>query len=188
MTGVSHDVTQSLHDFAAGNPGALDKVVSMVYPDLHEIAERQLRRLRFGETLDATGLVHETYLKLVDQSQGRWQDRRHFFAISAHAMRQIIVDHARKRSAQKRGGGEAPRSLDEARAVVSDEAQRILELNEALEHLGRIDEKLQQVVECRYFAGYSEPETADALGVSVTTVQRLWRRARIWLKSELAGE
>ena len=187
MTGPSHDVTQSLNDFAAGHPGAFDKVVSMVYPDLHEIAERQLRRMSFGETLDATGLVHETYLKLVDQSQGRFQDRRHFFAISAYAMRQIIVDNARKRSAQKRGGGEAPRSLDEARAKVDEEAQRILELNDALDHLGRIDPNLQKVVECRYFAGYSEPETAEALGVSVTTVQRLWKRARIWLKSELAG-
>lgn len=187
MSGPSHDVTQSLQDFAAGNSGALDKVVSMVYPDLHGIAQRQLRRMSFGETLDATGLVHETYLKLVEQSQGRFQDRRHFFAISAHAMRQIIVDHARKRSAQKRGGGEALRSLDEARAVVDEEAQRIIELNEALEQLGRIDENLLKVVECRYFAGYSELETAEALGVSVTTVQRLWRRARIWLKSELAG-
>lgn len=187
MTGPSYDVTQSLQDFADGNPGALGDVVSQVYPDLHEIAERQLRRMRFGETLNATGLVHETFLKLVDQSQGRFHDRRHFFAISAHAMRQIIVDHARKRSAQKRGGGEAPQSLDEARSAVAEEAQRILELNEALEQLGRIDENLQKVVECRYFAGYSEPETAEALGVSVTTVQRLWRRARIWLKSELAG-
>ena len=183
----SHDVTQSLNDFAAGNSGALDKVVSMVYSDLHGIARRQLRRMSFGETLDATGLVHETYLKLVDRSQGHFQDRRHFFAVSAHAMRQIIVDHARRRSAQKRGGGESPRSLDEARGVADEEAQRILELNEALERLARIDENLQKVVDCRYFAGYSEPETAEALGVSVTTVQRLWKRARVWLKSELSG-
>ena len=187
MSCPTHDVTQFLHEFADGKPGAFDKVVSMVYPDLHEIAERQLRRVRFGETLDTTGLVHEAYLKLMDKSQARWQDRRHFFAISAHAMRQIIVDHARRRSAQKRGGGEVPESLDEARAVVAEEAAQILEMNEALEHLGQIDQKLQKVVECRFFAGFSEVETAEALGVSVTTVQRLWRRARIWLKAELSN-
>ncbi len=179
------EVTRFLKDFADGDEGAFDEVVALVYADLRNIAHRQLRRARFGETLDTTGLVHEAYMKLVDQNQARWQDRQHFFAITAHAMRQIIVDYARKRFAQKRGGGETPEELDENKVGAREEAERILALNDAVESLGEIDERMLRVVECRFFAGLSEQETAEALDMSLRTVQRTWKRARAWLKEEL---
>lgn len=179
------EVTRFLKDFADGNEEAFDEVVALVYADLRDIAHRQLRRARFGETLDTTGLVHEAYMKLVDQNQARWQDRQHFFAITAHAMRQIIVDYARKRFAQKRGGGESPEELDENKIGAREEAERILALNDAVESLGEIDERMLRVVECRFFAGLSEQETSEALDMSLRTVQRTWKRARAWLKEEL---
>lgn len=178
-------VTRYLQEFSDGRPEAFDEVVDLVYADLRNIAHRQLQRARFGETLDTTGLVHEAYMKLIDQEQARWQDRQHFFAITAHAMRQIIVDYARKRFAQKRGGGEAAEELDENKVAARKEAERILALNDAVETLGEIDERMLRVVECRFFAGLSEQETADALGMSLRTVQRTWKRARAWLKEEL---
>lgn len=178
-------VTRFLQEFADGRSEAFDEVVDLVYADLRNIAHRQLQRARFGETLDTTGLVHEAYMKLIDQEQARWQDRQHFFAITAHAMRQIIVDYARKRFAQKRGGGEAAEELDENKVAARKEAERILALNDAVETLGEIDERMLRVVECRFFAGLSEQETADALGMSLRTVQRTWKRARAWLKEEL---
>ena len=179
------DVTRFLKDFADGDEEAFDEVVALVYSDLRDIAHRQLRRARFGETLDTTGLVHEAYMKLVDQNQARWQDRQHFFAITAHAMRQIIVDYARKRFAQKRGGGEEAEELDENKVGAHKEAERILALNDAVESLGEIDERMLRVVECRFFAGLSEQETSEALDMSLRTVQRTWKRARAWLKEEL---
>ena len=179
------DVTRFLQDFADGRQEAFGEVMDMVYADLRNIAHRQLQRARFGETLDTTGLVHEAYMKLVDQDQARWQDRQHFFAITAHAMRQIIVDYARKRFAQKRGGGEAAEELDENKVAARKEAERILTLNDAVESLGEIDPRMLRVVECRFFAGLSEQETAEALDMSLRTVQRTWKRARAWLKEEL---
>lgn len=179
------DVTVYLRAYAQGDGDAFDHAVSLVYANLRTIARGQLRKIRFGETLDTTGLVHEAYLKLMDQQGVDWRDRQHFFAISARAMRQIIVDHARRRSAQKRGGGEAAEELDEERMGDSNEAERILAVNDALERLARVDERMLQVVECRFFAGYSEQETADALGLSLRTSQRVWMRARAWLKEEL---
>ncbi|MEM1182611.1 MAG: ECF-type sigma factor [Acidobacteriota bacterium] len=181
----TQQITRYLRDFADGDGQAFDQVVSLVYSDLRDIAHRQLRRARFGEMLDTTGLVHEAYMKMVDQNQARWQDRQHFFAITAHAMRQIIVDYARRRCAQKRGGGEAPEELDEGRHGAYEEAERILALNDAIEGLAEIDERMLKVVECRFFAGLSEQETAEALNMSLRTVQRTWKRARAWLKEEL---
>lgn len=184
----TREVTRCLRRFSDGEAGAFDDVVSLVYEDLRSIARRQLRRARFGPSLDTTGLVHEVYLKMVDQTRARWQDRRHFFAISARAMRQIIVDYARQRSAKKRGGGVRPEGgdeIEEVGVVARQEAEYLLTLNEALESLGDIDERMLRVVECRYFAGLSEQETADSLDVSVRTVQRAWKRARAWLKEEM---
>ncbi|MEM8931953.1 MAG: ECF-type sigma factor [Acidobacteriota bacterium] len=181
------DVTVLLRAYADGDGDAFDDAVSLVYTNLRDIARRQLRKIRFGETLDTTGLVHEAYLKLMDQQGVDWQDRQHFFAISARAMRQIIVDHARRRSAQKRGGGEAAEELDEQRISGREDAEHILAVNDALESLARVDERMLQVVECRFFAGYSEQETADALGLSLRTSQRVWMRARAWLKEALVS-
>lgn len=179
------EVTQILGRYGEGDEQAFDEVMDLVYEDLRRIAHRQLRRARFGETLATTGLVHEAYLKLVDQTRAKFQDRNHFFAITAHAMRQIIVDYARKRFAKKRGGGLVPDTFDEERIAAEREAERILAVDQALEQLKEIDERMLRVVECRFFSGLTEQETADALGMSLRTVQRTWMRARAWLKETL---
>ena len=179
-------VTQLLIAYRDGDREAFDRLVPMVYDDLRRIARRQLRR-GGPQTLNTTGLVHEAYLKLVDPSQVDWQDRGHFLAVSARAMRQVIIGYARKRSAVKRGGGERPVTLDEAQVAVDEQADRLLALDRALERLGARDPRLARVVECRFFAGLSEEETAQALGVSLRTAQRDWMRARAWLKEELRG-
>ena len=179
-------VTQLLIAYRDGDRGAFDRLMPIIYDDLRRIARRQLRR-GAPQTLNTTGLVHEAYLKLVDPSRVDWQDRGHFLAVSARAMRQVIIGYARKRSAVKRGGGERPVTLDEAQVAVDDQADRLLALDRALERLGGRDERLARVVECRFFAGLSEEETAQALGVSLRTAQRDWMRARAWLKEELRG-
>lgn len=178
-------VTQLLIAYRDGDRDAFDRLVPMVYEDLRRIARRQLRRGAPGQTLNTTGLVHEAYLKLVDPAKVDWQGRGHFLAVSARAMRQVIIGYARKRSAGKRGGGERPVTLDEAQIAVDEQAERLLALDRALERLGGKDPRLAQVVECRFFAGLSEEETAQALGVSLRTAQRDWMRARAWLKEEL---
>lgn len=180
-----HDITHLLQAHGRGEEGAFDRLMPMVYDDLHRIARRQLRRGRRGDTLNTTGLVHEVYLKMVDQSRASWQDRSHFFAISARAMRQIIVDYARQRLAAKRGGGQSHTPLDEARIAIEEQADWLIALDQALESLGRLDERMARIVECRFFAGLTEEETAEALSVSVRTVQRDWKRARGWLKEEM---
>lgn len=179
-------VTQLLIAYRDGDRDAFDRLMPIIYDDLRRIARRQLRR-GAPQTLNTTGLVHEAYLKLVDPSRVDWQDRGHFLAVSARAMRQVIIGYARKRSAVKRGGGERPVTLDEAQIAVDEQADRLLALDRALERLGGKDPRLARVVECRFFAGLSEEETAQALGVSLRTAQRDWMRARAWLKEELRG-
>ncbi len=185
MADRKHDITHLLQAHGRGEDGAFDQLMPMVYDDLHRIARRQLRRGRRGDTLNTTGLVHEVYLKMVDQSRASWQDRSHFFAISARAMRQIIVDYARQRLAAKRGGGQAHTPLDEARIAIEEQADYLVALDQALESLAKLDQRMAQIVECRFFAGLTEDETAEALSVSVRTVQRDWKRARGWLKEEM---
>jgi RNA polymerase sigma factor (TIGR02999 family) len=182
-----HDITQLLQAHGRGEEGAFDQLMPMVYDDLHRIARRQLRRNQRGDTLNTTGLVHEVYLKMVDQDRATFQDRSHFFAISAHAMRQIIVDYARQKLAAKRGGGQVHTGLDENRIAIEEQADWLLALDQALGRLAVIDERLARIVECRFFGGLTEEETATALDVSVRTVQRDWRRARGWLKVEMQG-
>jgi RNA polymerase sigma factor (TIGR02999 family) len=174
-------VSAALQAYRQGSPGAFDRLVALVYEDLRRIARRQLGRWRPGYTLNSTGLVHEAYLKLVDQSRASWQDRSHFFAVSARAMRHILVDHARGRSRLKRGGDRKLTALDEAMTSVAADADSILLIHDALDRLSTVDPRLTQVVECRFFAGYSEEETAEILGVSARTVRRDWLRARAWL-------
>jgi RNA polymerase sigma factor (TIGR02999 family) len=178
-------ITSILVAYRHGQADAFDKLVSLVYPELRRIARRQLRPWRPGLSLDTSAVVHEAYLKLVDQTQVEWQDRSHFFAIAARAMRQVIIDYARKRTAQKRGGGNV--SLTDHEVAVQAHAAELLELNELLGLLEAEDPRLLQVVECRFFAGYSETETATALGVSTRTVERDWLRARVWLKRAMTG-
>jgi RNA polymerase sigma factor (TIGR02999 family) len=180
-------VSEALLAYRQGAPGGFDRLVTLVYDDLRRIARRQLGRLRPGHTINSTGLVHEAYLKMVDQSRVSLQDRSHFFAVSARAMRQILVDHARRRGRRKRGGDPKPTALDESMTPVAADAERILLIHDALERLTSMDARLTQVVECRFFAGYSEEETAEILSVSTRTVRRDWTRARAWLHELMHG-
>ncbi len=180
-------ITRLLHRHLAGEREAFDQLVPLVYDRLRVLAQRQLRRHRPGQTLDTTALVHEAYLQLVDETGVAWQDRGHFYAITARAMRRIIVDHVRRRHAVKRGGGDAPLTLD-AEILEGDpqaEAELVLAVDRALEVLSSFNERLTRLVECRFFAGMTEEETAEALGISLRTVQRDWTRAKAWLRKEL---
>ena len=145
-----------------------------------------MRSIGAGETLSTTGLVHEAYLKLAAQPHPGWRDRGHFFAVAARAMRHILIDYARSRGRQKRGSGQPHLPLDEAQVAIEAEAAHLVAVDEALARLAGEDERLARVVECRFFAGLSEDETAEALGISVRTVQRDWGEAREWLKKEMA--
>lgn len=178
-------LTQLLVEYRNGDRGAFDRLVPLVYPDLRRIARAHLRRLPSGQTLETDGLVHEAWMKLVDHTRADWQDRVHFLAVASRAMRQVVVDYARRRRAGKRGGGAREIDLDEASLAVEAQAEWLLTLDRALERLGEHNPRLVRVVECRYFAGLGEDETAEALGVSLRTAQRDWLRARAWLREEL---
>jgi len=149
------------------------------------VARAQLRRHRPSDSMNTTGLVHEAYLRLVDQSRASYRDRGHFFAVCAVAMRQIVIDYARRRGRQKRGGDQVVVPLDDAADPVARQAEQLLDIDAALQRLARIDHRLARVVDCRFFAGLNETETAEALGISVRTAQREWFKARAWLRAEL---
>jgi RNA polymerase sigma factor (TIGR02999 family) len=170
-----------------GDAGAFERLVALVYPELRRMARAQLRRGPGPAPLETTGLVHETYVKLVDHQQVDARDRGHFLAIAACAMRQLVVDHARARQAAKRGAGAVHVEIDERDAAVDARAEYLLAVNQALERLGREDPRLLRVVECRFFAGYTDEETAEALGVSARTIGRDWLRARAWLRDAIDG-
>ena len=184
---MAGDLTRLLRAHAAGDPEAFDRLVPLVYDDLRRVARRQLRRGQPLALLETTGLVHEVWLKLVDGLDVDWQDRQHFLAVCARAMRQVIVDHARRVGAAKRGGGVAALELDEERLPADADATRVLTVDHALTRLAKRSPRLAQVVECRFFAGLSEGETAEALGISLRTAQREWLRARAWLREDLGG-
>lgn len=178
--GDPQSITDLLVQLRGDNPEAIDRLYARVYAELARIAHRQLRSERPDHTLGTTGLVHETYLKLVDHNRIEWKDRGHFFAVAAQAMRRILVDYARQYRALRRGGGLRRVPLAEETAV-AERGEMLLALDEALERLAALNGRLSQVVECRYFAGLSEEETAEALGVTSRTVQRDWAKARGWL-------
>jgi RNA polymerase sigma factor (TIGR02999 family) len=180
-------ITHLLAAHREGVPDAFGQLVGLVYADLQRIARSQRRRIGGGDTLNTTALVHEAYAKIVDQAGARFADRGHFLAVAAVAMRQILVDHARHRTREKRGGGARHAPLDEMDERVGRDARHILELDIALNRLAAYDPRLARVVECRYFAGLTEEEAAMALDISVRTVQREWLKARAWLREELAG-
>jgi RNA polymerase sigma-70 factor, ECF subfamily len=182
-----HSITDLLLQVRHGSPEALDRLFPLVYEALRRIARRQLHGERPGHSLDTTGLVHETYLRLVDHDRLQWQDRGHFFALASRAMRQILVDYARRYRALRRGGGACHQELHEEDATTDERGETLLALDEALERLAAINPRLSQVVECRYFGGLTEEETAQALGVTTRTVQRDWAKARGWLYLELRG-
>lgn len=179
------DITGLLHAWRAGDRTAVDRLLPLVYDELRRIAHRQLGRERAGHTLGTTALVHEVYLKLVDQTRAKFEDRAHFFAIAARAMRRILVDYARRHQAAKRGGAAKQVSLDDAALVADERADTLLALDEALVRLGELDERLSRVVECRFFGGLTEEETAVALSVTARTVRRDWVKAKGWLSQEL---
>ena len=184
-----HTVTELLLSWGQGDTAALDRLVPLLYDDLRRVARRHLRRERPGHSLQPTALVHEVFLRLVDVDRMTLKSRTHFFALSARLMRQILVDHARRQRAGKRGGGATVISLNEAAgaaAPASTPSVDLIALDEALDALSSFDVQQCRVVELRFFAGLNIPEAADALGVSTATVEREWAMAKAWLHQRLS--
>jgi RNA polymerase sigma factor (TIGR02999 family) len=184
----SHQVTRLLVDWRNGDQGALEQLIPLVHEELRRVARRHMAHERVGHTLQATALVNEAYVRLIDIRQVNWQDRAHFFAMSSRLMRRILVDFARSKGYQKRGGGAQKVSLDEALIVSAEPGADLVALDGALEALAVFDARKAHVVEMRFFGGLSVEETAEALKVSVDTVMRDWKLAKAWLLRELSGE
>jgi RNA polymerase sigma factor (TIGR02999 family) len=181
-----HDVTGLLIEWRNGDQEALDRLMPLVYSELHELAARQLRRERPTHTLQSTALVHEAYLRLVDQRRVQWQHRDHFFAVASQMIRRILVNYARTRSAAKRGGSQTTLVLDEALVASGSREVDLEALDEALEHLTQLDAQQGRIVELRFFGGLSIEATADFLSISPATVKRHWSVAKAWLFRELS--
>jgi RNA polymerase sigma-70 factor, ECF subfamily len=182
-----HEITQLLEDWSNGNQAALDKLYPLVYDELRRMARRYMNRERKDHTLQTTALINEAYLRLVEQRHVHWQNRAHFFAISAQIMRRILIDHARRYNYAKRGAGAQKISLDETAVAARDRAAELLSLDEALHRLAEIDQRRSRVVELRFFGGLDNDEIAAVLKISPNTVTRDWNLARAWLYQELSG-
>jgi RNA polymerase sigma factor (TIGR02999 family) len=178
-------VTQLLADWSHGNDAALAELTPLVYEELRRLAHRHMSGERRDHTLQTTALVNEAYLRLADQSNPSWQDRAHFFAVAARAMRQILVNYAKSQRSQKRGGGALKVELDEVAIVSPEESKGIIDLHEALEKLATLDSRKGRVVELKYFGGLNHDEIAEVLNVSIVTVRRDWVFAKAWLHNEL---
>jgi RNA polymerase sigma factor (TIGR02999 family) len=187
MEASTHEVTHLLQAWSGGEQGALDKLVPLVYQELHRLAQRYMAQERPGQTLQATALVNEAYLRLVDVKQVNWQNRAHFFGVSAQLMRRILVDLARARRSLKRGGEVQAVSLDDALMVSPEPGPDLVALDDALQALSAMDPRRGQVVELRFFGGLSVQETAEVLRVSPETVMHDWKLAKAWLLRELGG-
>jgi RNA polymerase sigma factor (TIGR02999 family) len=181
----SHRVTQLLAQWSHGDDAALAELTPLVYEELRRVAHHHLSGQRPEHTLQTTALVNEAYLRLADQTNPRWQNRAHFFAVAARAMRQILVSYARSQHAQKRGGGALKIDFEEAALVSPEESKEIVELHEALEQLATLDSRKAQVVELKYFGGLNYEEIAEVLKISRVTVRRDWEFAKVWLYTEL---
>lgn len=186
MSETPGEITRLLHALAAGEGAAFDRLVPVVYDQLRRIARRHMAGEKSGHTLTVTALVHEAYTDLVALDRIDWQDREHFFAVASRVMRRVLVDHAVAKNAQKRGGGRSRVPLEEELAPIEERSDDLLALDEALERLAALDERQSRVVECRFFAGMTIEETAEALEVSPATVRRDWTAARAWLNRELS--
>lgn len=186
MVVPSHEVTQLLKAWTTGDEQALEKLTPLVYEQLRRVAQRHMAGQRPGHVLQTTALVNEVYLQLLDCGQMNWQDRAHFFAMSAQLMRRILIDFARSRDSQKRGGDALHVSMDEAPSVCKEPDPSLLALDDALKALATVDERKSKVVELRFFGGLSVEETAAVLKVSPETVMRDWRLAKLWLLRELS--
>ncbi len=181
------DVTRLLAAWSQGDTKALEELIPLVYDELHRLAEQHLLHERPGHTLQPTAVVHEAYLKLVDQKRVAWKNRGHFFAVAAQAMRRLLVDHARARGRKKRGGAATRVSLEEADPSVPPKDADVIALDRALEKLAALDSTQARVVELRYFGGLTAGETAEVLGTSVATVGREFFLAKVWLHRELSA-
>ena len=187
MSSDSDNVTRLLLDWGDGNQQALEELLPLIYNELRHLAHNFLYRERPGHTLQTTALVHEAYLKLIDQRDARWQNRAHFFALAAQAMRRILIDSARRHAALKRGGAGEKVSLDEAANISLEQSDNLLALDEALTALAEIDPQQCRVIELRYFGGLTIEETAAVMDLSTATVKREWAMARAWLHQALTA-
>lgn len=179
------EVTQLLLACREGGKEALDALYPAVYFELRNVAEAKLSRERSGHTLNPTALVHEAYFKLIDHDVA-WENRNHFYAVASRAMRQVLVDYARKRAAGKRGGVAEDVTLEDVGPIAASQPERLLELDSALNELEQLDSRQGEIVTCRFYAGYTIEETAEILGVSQATVKRDWRTAKAWLSRQMA--
>jgi RNA polymerase sigma factor (TIGR02999 family) len=182
------DITALLGDWSRGNGSALNQLLPLVYAELRRVAARQLRNERADHTLQPTALVHEVYMRLVDQRRVDWQNRAHFFGVAAQLMRRILVDHARRHGASKRGEGVRCVSIDDAKDLAASNEMPVLAFDHALDRLETIDSELAKIVELRAFGGLTIEEAAHVLSVSPSTAKRDWRTAKAWLKRELDSE
>lgn len=188
MPSSSETITELLIQWREGDKAALDRLIPLVYKELRRIASYNLRRRRPGDSLQTSALINEAYLRLADHRNMHWQNRAHFFAVAAQAMRRILVDHARARYAAKREGGLLKVSLDQAADVGQQRSAELIALDDALKELAVFDARKSRIVELRYFGGLSVEETADVLEVSPVTVKREWRAAKLWLLRAMSSE
>ena len=186
MEESAQNVTRLLRNWSQGDENAASELFPIVYDELRRLARRYMRDERPGHTLQTTALIHEAYLRLVDQRRTQWQNRAQFFAVAAQMMRRILVDYARSRAYQKRGGACVNLPLEENAAVAPERGQEIVALDSALERLAAIDARKARIVELRYFGGLEIQEIADVLGISAVTVTRDWKMAKAWLHQELS--
>ena len=186
VTHATHEVTKLLKAWSDGDQSALDKLMPLVYEELHRLAHQHMRREKPGHMLQTSALLNEAYVRLVDQSRVHWENRGHFFGIAARLMRQILVDEARRRSFAKRGGGTIQVPLDEAGTIMRQQLVNVVALDDAMKSLEKIDERKSRIVELRFFGGMSIEETAEVLKVSPGTVMRDWTFARAWLRKEMS--
>ena len=182
---VSEPITNALHDLAKGDPGAMDRVMPLVYAELRRLAGHYLRHERKEHTLQPTALVHEAYFRMIGENQPEYQNRSHFLGIAAHAMRQILIDHARTRNAAKRGGGQGAFSIDECMDAPLERPSALIQVDDALHALEAHDSQKAQLIEMRFFGGMTAEESADMLGMPVAKVRAELRIAQAWLKREL---
>lgn len=185
---AQHEVTQILNDWSGGDPKAQERLMPYVYDELRRLARSFLAQERGDHTLQPTALVHEAYVRLVDQTRVNWQNRAHFYGIASRMMRRVLVDHARAHAAEKRGGGAIRLSIDDVQVPLEQRAADFVALDEALERLSQFDERKAKVVEMRFFGGLNDEEIAEFLGVTTRTVLRDWKKARLWLYRELSTE
>jgi RNA polymerase sigma factor (TIGR02999 family) len=180
-----HKITMILVKASEGNAQAMSELFPLVYQELHQMASNFMRSERTGHTLQTTELVHEAYLRLIDQKKVKWKNRAHFFGVAAQAMRRILVNYARKHKARKRGGGQKKLPLDEALKISEEQAEELLALDEALVRLQALDERQSRIVELRFFGGLNIDETAHVLRISPASVKREWAMAKAWLYQQV---